>query len=379
MSAVFTPPLNLREIWPVKLDNGSWTGVLGEVFDKKADIAFCGLSINLCRYTHFDVTKIYYFSGLLWVVPCAEPFESWKSITRVFSASLWLLVFITIILSAGFIYSLSTCRPKFIAEVDSYKTIGYCFYNVWAIFLGTSVSKMPLTDHLKFFFVTLLWYCLAINTVFQTFVTSYLVDPGFRKQISSLEDLIDSGIEYGYYPGTDVLLPNPSDWPVKEILSHRLPCYDESCVERVIRSKDFATLSDSMYTEYMKRYAAYESYGQSVVCSFKQECKVRMVAMYLKRGSFLTENINRVINIAIEAGLNNFWWKNILDTLRNNTVGHSLIDDYTVLLLSHLQGVFYLLGLGHCLAFVVFIGELLHKKRRTKSKPLKKTNHRNAP
>jgi len=380
LSSTFTPSVNMTEIWPVKLANGSWTGALGEVFDKKSDIAFSGLSINAERYIYFDVTKVYYFSGLLWVVPCAEPLERVTSISRVFSASLWLLTLITIILSAGFMYSVSTWLPKFIEEADQYRTISNCFYNVWATCLGISVPKMPVTDHLKIFFVMLVWYSLAISTVFQAFATSYLIEPGFQKQIKSLEDLIESGIDYGYYPGIDVLLSNTPDWQLKEVLSKRVPCYNELCVARAIGTKDFASLSDTMHTEYMKAHAGHDSYGRSAVCSFKQECKVRLVAMYLEKGSFLTEGFDRVINVAIEAGLNNFWWKNILDTERSKAVGvegHTLMDDYAVLLLDHLQGAFYLLLLGHGLALVTFIGELLHNRLKDKTNVLKTTNNRN--
>jgi hypothetical protein len=131
---------------------------------------------------YFDVTKVHYVSGLLWIVPCAEPFERWTSVSRVFSASVWLLTFITIALSAVFVYSISKWRPQFLEEVDHYRTISHFFYNVWATLLGTSVPKMPVTDHLKIFFVMLVLYSLAINTLFQAFLTSYLIEPGFRKQ-----------------------------------------------------------------------------------------------------------------------------------------------------------------------------------------------------
>jgi hypothetical protein len=370
----------MKEMWPVRLENGSWTGVLGEVFDKKADVAFTALSINLERFTYFDVTKVYYFSGLLWVVPCAEPFERVTSISRVFSASLWLLTLVVIILSAGFMYSVSIWFTKFIKEADHYRTISDCFYNVWATFLGISVPRMPVTDHLKIFFVMLVWYSLAISTVFQAFLTSYLIEPGFQKQITSLDDLIESGLEYGYYPGIDVLLSDMPDWRLKEILSNRIPCYDNACVERAIERKDFAALSDTLYTEYMKASAGYDRYGRSAVCSFGQESKVRHLAMFLEKGSFLTEDFNRAIDVAVEAGMNNFWWKNILDTLRSKVVsveGHTLMDDYTVLQLEHLQGAFYLLLLGYFLAFVAFIGEILHNKLLAKINVLKKANNRN--
>jgi len=380
LSGMFTPPVYLKEISPVKLENGSWTGALGEVLDKKADIAFSGLSINLNRFIYFDVTKAYYFSGFLWIVPCPGPMERVTSISRVFSPSLWLLILIVIILSAGFMYSVSIWLPKFIKESDHYRTISNCFYNVWATFLGISVPKMPVTDRLKIFFVMLVWYSLAMSTVFQAFLTSCLIEPVFQKQITSLRDLIESGIEYGYYPGIDVFLSNTSDWGFKEMLSNRIPCYDDSCLARAIGKKDFATIIDTMHAEYKKACAAHDSYGRSTICSFKQESQTRLVAMFLEKGSFLTEDINRVINVAIEAGLIDFWWKNILDTLRNKAVrdeGHALMGDYTVLLLEHLEGAFYLLMLGHGLAFVTFVGELLHNRLKAKINVLKKTNHRN--
>jgi hypothetical protein len=96
--------------------------------------------------------------------------------------------------------------------------------------------------------------------------------------------------------------------------------------------------------------------------------------MYLEKGCFLTESINGVIKVAIEAELTNIWWKNILDPLRNKTVG---VAGHTVLLLGHLQGAFYVLVLGRCFAFVAFLAAILHNKLKEKTCVLKATNHRN--
>jgi hypothetical protein len=213
----------------------------------------------------------------------------------------------------------------------------------------------------------LVWYSLAVNTVFQAYVTSYIVQPGFQKQIGSVEDLISSGIEYGFYPGMSLLLPDSSDWRFKEVLSHRIPCYGETCMHRAIEKKDFAILLDTAYAEYRKTYAACNT--SISLCSFKQECMARLSVLHLEKGSFLKENINLLIDIALEAGLYDFWWKNILDTLRiKSAVGVriTLIDDYMAILLIHLQGAFYLLQMGYCLSFLTFIGELLHHKLCTK-------------
>jgi hypothetical protein len=39
---------------------------------------------------------------------------------------------------------------------------------------------------------------LAMNTVVQAFLTSFLIDPGLLPPIMNLDELLDSGIEYGY-------------------------------------------------------------------------------------------------------------------------------------------------------------------------------------
>ena len=59
------------------------------------------------------------------------------------------------------------------------------------------MTGMPRTLRFRLFFVSVL-YCFAINTVFKTFLTSFLVDPGYENQLTSLDKILDSGIEFGH-------------------------------------------------------------------------------------------------------------------------------------------------------------------------------------
>ncbi|KDR07395.1 hypothetical protein L798_02938 [Zootermopsis nevadensis] len=369
VSVMITASEDTIYVWPTKLQNGTWTSALGDIDNKKADIAFSDLLLNLDKLTSFDTTSIYYFSGLVWIIPCAKPFERWSSITRVFSMSMWLLLLISICVSAGFMYFLTKCHSNVVDEIGLYRTLLDCFSNVWAIHLGLSVAKMPTTGHLKIYFIMFVWYCIAINTVFQAFFTSYLVDPGYQKQISSVEDIIESGLEYGFYPGIGVLLPDNSDWRFKEILSHRIPCYDNSCVERAIEKNDFATISDSKFAEYLNTCG---NNSKSTLCTFTQDSTTKPMAMYLEQGHLLTEYVSRLIDIAVEAGLYNFWFKNIMDTSRiKNAFIRSpiLTDEYTLLLQTHLQSIYYIQGLSYCLSVTTFLGEMLHHKIWVKISP----------
>jgi hypothetical protein len=206
-----------------------------------------------------------------------------------------------------------------------------------------------------------------VNTVFQTYATGYIVQPGYHKQIFSVEDVITSDTEYRFYPGMCVLLPDSSDWRFKGMLSHRISCYGETCICRAIEKKDFAILLDTTYAEYRKTYVAC---NKSVICRFKQKIMARLAALHLKKGSFLKEYINRLIDIALEGGLDDFWWKITVHTLRIKAavgVRITLIGDNMAILLIHLQSALYLLQLGYCLSFIIFLGELLHHKLSNKN------------
>jgi hypothetical protein len=230
-----------------------------------------------------------------------------------------------------------------------------------------SVTKMPYKYQLRVYFMILMCFSLAVNTVFQAYVTSYIVQPEYHKQIASVDDLITSGIEYGFYPGLGVLLSDSSDWRIEEILSHRIPCFGETCMLRAIEKMDFAILLDTAYAEYRKVYAATH---KSVLCSFEQESMTRLTAMYLEKGNFLQDNVNRLIVAALEGGLCNFWWNNIMDSLKIKAaadVRTTFAYDNEAILLIHLQGAFYLLQFCYCISLIAFLGELFYNKLCTKT------------
>lgn len=84
-------------------------------------------------------------------------------------------------------------------------------------------------------------------------------------------------------------------------------------------------------------------------------------AFHLK-GNYLLEQFNRFIQIAMEAGLLEKWWQDVLTKLQIKSAAirnHSLLDDYSVLLLVHLQGAYCVL-LGYCIALITFLMEVLY-------------------
>jgi hypothetical protein len=70
-----------------------------------------------------------------------------------------------------------------------------CLTSSWSALLGIGVDEMPRSAPLRSVFLPWIIYCLCVNTVFQMYVTSCLVDPGFQHQVDSFQKLEESQYE----------------------------------------------------------------------------------------------------------------------------------------------------------------------------------------
>jgi hypothetical protein len=358
MSIIYRhPPPGL---WGRQLENGSWTGISGDLTTDMAEIGFAGSTLSYKEAAEMDFTVSHGPLGFMWVVPCAKPFPRWKSITRVFSPTAWLLVLITILLAAGILSCLARCG---VHELKLYKTLSGCLFCTCAVVLGVSTSSAPLSVPARFFFILWVWYSLAINTLFQTFVTSYLVDPGHQNQIQSIADILESGVQYGFHPDVNASLQYESDKLLTEIVKHSQPCNAvQACTQRVAERGDFVTISNHHRVEYLNTYKTLDDNGEALLCTFGDKLILNFKTFYLTQGSPLLYQCNHAIRAAVEAGLVEYWWQSELVTSRIAAASIrkiSLLDNYSIFLLTYLQPAFYLLLLGHCFAFLIFVGELL--------------------
>jgi hypothetical protein len=245
VSAVFTePPPNM---WGNLYQNGSWDGITGQIASNLADISILPSPMDCARIMAVDYTIPYHWGGYVWWVPCAKPFPKWKSITRVFSLPLWLVGVASTITAALFMVVIG----KTLQDTSVYRQISSCLAASWAVLLGVSVSAMPRSSSLRLFFIAWVCYSLAINTVFQAYLTSYLIDPGIQHQISSMDEIIDYKIECGADKFLAAYLKSLND-PQMNIIIGRLKEVGtrESAVKRIATQNDLALLDAESATDW---------------------------------------------------------------------------------------------------------------------------------
>ena len=332
---------------------------LADVLFDEAEIAFGGIPLLKAASDFADPSLPYYQTQYMWYVPCAKPLNRLEAVSHIFSTSLWVTLITFMFLTAVIMW----CIARITLESHTYKTISSVFYNVWAVVMGVSVTQMPRTLHLRLVIFPWICYCFAISTVFQIFFTSYLVDPGLQTQITSLQELLDSKIEFGFRSEIETYYKESLYEIHKELLKHHTQCMQTHlCINKIIETGSFATIVESWAAD--KHLQSFNNSEHELVCRMNEIDSFPIwIVSYFSKTSFLLDTFNEHISLIIESGLNIMAdrQRKIRSTFNKLDITDTG-DGYFVFTTTHLLIAFYTLLLGYILSSAVLMCEILYDK-----------------
>jgi len=245
------------------------------------------------------------FTPLQMIVPCPKPISRVDRFLTVFDVSVWLTMIIVFVLTSA-LFWFSANYPDRMVEIDSknLRTLPKCMYNAWSIFIGVSVPEMPRSWKLRIFFLVYVCYCFAMSTVFQAFFVSYLVEPGYGEKISTMQELIDSSVNYGFNSAAEVGMTTMEYTEhLKFPLTRRVECNNpKACLMRMISDGDVATLSTVEYTSYTFNLLGYLGEMNSPCLLDENFINIRIGSIFVKGSPFLNQ-LNKLVRQCQEAGL----------------------------------------------------------------------------
>ena len=150
---------------------------------KKAFIALGLLATHILLDPFLDFNNSHYILRFRWYVPCSDKYPRWSSIFRLLSVELWLVLILSIVFEA--ISTTLVRRYSFTSEWQGYKTLTSSLINLWAVILWVSVSTMPCAPSLRSLFLAWVCFSVAFSTVFQEFLTNFLLTPSTKRQFKT--------------------------------------------------------------------------------------------------------------------------------------------------------------------------------------------------
>jgi hypothetical protein len=341
-----------------------------DIYIRSADVAAGSFFLNSRLSEYADPTIPFVFDKVKWHVPCPRPATKMEKIMSVFSLSSWLCMAVVFFLTS-LVFWRSANGPHISVTMESqyFKCVLNCVYFVWCVFIGVSVPELPRTWKLRIWFLLFVWYCFVLNTVFQALFITFLVEPGYNKQIKTIEELNESRLPYCLDSNSRKHHELISYSEYEDFQSRPLDLGSlKECLEYFFINGNITLLSPLRYTRFIASLLGLFQNGNKLFCTLDQDEYFIYGAMYLSQGHPLLGRFNTLMRRFVETGLVSKYSSqlNFQVYLRNMNVRNereceASSNTYLVLSLFHLRVMFVVLAFGYISSVTAFVGELICK------------------
>jgi hypothetical protein len=185
-----------------------------------------------------------------------------------------------------------------------------------------------------------------------------LVDPGYENQLTSLDEILDSGIEFGYTDNWKISFGVSSDLRHSEVVERAKICSTfEECFNRIRETGNFA-LYDTVWL--VKNYTNTINDHNTVCLVNDDGNEFSFVTPYVQKGSFFLEPLKRFVSLYTESGMFHRMIKNTVYMFKSTRNIIDVSNGYFVYTLNHLRIAFYALFCGYGLSSLLFLCEVFY-------------------
>lgn len=341
------------------------TEIFKAVEEETADFAFGWYSYANMEIKNFDLTfelgRVSSIDCFGWAVPYRAGHKP-PNITyyvNEFNGGTWVLVLL--VLSVSSVLFNMTSRRNLVTSV--------------LVALQTFLERPILSTHVheetasfKILFMNFCFYSLVISTAYKASFSSFLSVPNQGREFKNVRDILNSSLRIRGSPTMKKIVNDSAGHTgmgkaVLERFEIQEPCDYAQIMRRMVRNRDIALLS-------VKRKMFYFSIPEAkrikvkIPFRFIPGCLVRPHTTHFlfKKGSHLAEPFNVVLDRLFESGITTYW---ILHLGTNRMLPLERLKGRTLKLV-FLKEPLLLLVMGYVLACLVFVGEIMVHKRKTR-------------
>ncbi|CAG7730196.1 unnamed protein product [Allacma fusca] len=377
-----------------KLPNGTWLGVVGDVYHDRADFGIgCGTSKS--RQAISDVSTVYEYVRLTFFTRTPFPVNRWEALFWTFDTNVWMGLSIVTISSLFTMFLFLYFDTREFGLTDLGPNVWYASEIILALLLEQSsriVTRFGVKSRTRF--LLLIWTIgsLLIGTAYKSKLVSFLTFPYTENVPETFQELVDAPkykISFKYYGGVAFTAFKTSQFPVQRKLFKRFNVEKslQKCIESVallektvciVYKADAASIIASNYTLAATSKIAFFARA-------KEFGLIVPLAWAFPKGSLLRAQFSLLIGMVKSAGLYDFWIRqeilrkkmgsaNWLHGAGHNVVTQKMEQFYTSLertvkplLPQHVGGPFALLISGLVISGCIFALEVFTRVSVCKS------------
>ncbi|XP_021375561.1 probable glutamate receptor [Mizuhopecten yessoensis] len=130
--------------WGFALDNGSWTGMIGELQREEVDLMIAPASIQAGREMVMDFTHPYYFDTSTILMKRPDPNKTkWRTLIDPFADIVHMCIWITLSLAALILTLLEKINPFYRHQDEEHRTYQNTFWYMFGALLTQGGDRLP--------------------------------------------------------------------------------------------------------------------------------------------------------------------------------------------------------------------------------------------
>ncbi|XP_022243778.1 glutamate receptor ionotropic, delta-1-like [Limulus polyphemus] len=351
--------------WGTKLSNQSWTGMIGMVHRKEADIAIDSIAITEEREEAVDFTSPYVYDSVRFVTSAPKNKDRALAIIKPFSWQVWLGICLSVFVATSVV--------TFISIVMKTRNRPSQWANTLWYVTGCLISqggRISLYNYCSVRVFLAIWWFIAVifSASYSGTLMSHMTIFTKEQPIDTVYDLKTEILKGRYSCGVlkgaflQQRLMDPND-PVYGVLGKSARIDSSNVVEtdnvgllRALKS-NYAYISTLEWMQFLT-----VKIGEDRFHFAKDSLEGATLGIPLQKGCPYKGSFNKVIVRIVESGLIQKWTEDVKEDLRRNVTIHTLDDTVRALELDDLLGAFYCLLIGHLFSTALLVAELVHWK-----------------
>ncbi|KAJ8725946.1 hypothetical protein PYW08_004131 [Mythimna loreyi] len=381
--------------WGQKQANGSFSGLLGEMVNGRADVALGNLQYTPYHLELTDLSIPYTSQCWTFLTPEALTDNSWKTLILPFKLYMWVAVLLVLLITGTIFYGLAKSHMN----LQEYKKLQrsiksnfddneekpglYLFGEIvnsilytYGMLLVVSLPRLPVGWSIRLLTGWYWLYCILLVVSYRASMTAILANPAPRVTIDTLKELVESKVTCGGWGSQTKMF------------------FEESLDEDTQKiGKKFETIDDPLQAADKVAQGVYAYYDNSDFLKYISATKKTLFKDANQNTTNTTEVTARkdmqrnlhimsdcVVNIPISIGFHkNSPLKPLADTYMWRVIEVGLVEKWlndamysirtletkedeikALMNLKKLYGAFIALAIGYALSTICLIGELIH-------------------
>ncbi|XP_066961932.1 glutamate receptor ionotropic, kainate glr-3-like [Macrobrachium rosenbergii] len=339
-------------------ENGTWTGMLGDVWREVKNLTINSFAITEERSRDFAFTGAYYRAGFGFIMRQPFPLPKWRSLTYPLRLVVWGATGGTLIVTSVVFYLLLRGQHYAISLFN-------CFFIIIMGLIGGGAEGVPNSLSIRTFLA--FWWLGAyiIVVCYTSNLIAILTMPVYPAKLRTTKQLAESSyrlcmLDYGEFVPEALATSTDQNLLALGSKLDLVPMRDtewfgnEGCINLVLgggyANLDFYPFLQNLYNVLGYSHRIY---------SLRDMIYSANIAFFFKKDTPWVYKFDQGIQRVVEANLMQKWYADILRDRAGSSKEEPTESSEKPLSLIHLQGPFLILAIGLIFSSVIFLVEFL--------------------